>query len=537
MNKNLLSTILTLVIAVGACAQPIIKQQRTIGGSRDDLFTTMCLTRDGGFIEGGYSISGLSGEKTEDFKGGYDYWIVKLDKRGSIQWDKTIGGSQNDYLQVVLQSNDGGYLLGGYSWSPKFGDKSQDSRGAEDFWVVKLDSAGNKQWDKTIGGSLGDELTAMQQTSDGGYILGGFSSSSKSGEKTQDGKGLLDFWIVKIDAIGNIQWDKTIGGSDYDQLSRIQQTTDGGYILGGFSKSNISFDKTGNNRGGNTNDYWLVKTDASGNIQWDKTIGGKKDDVLTAMQQTVDGGYIIGGWSASNISGEKTQASRGGNDYWVVKTDASGNIQWDKTIGGNAGDNLNAMQQTGDGGYILAGFSGSENSGEKTEGSRGNYDYWVVKTNSTGTIEWDKTIGGSIEDFLVSIMEVKKNQYLLGGYSQSGISGEKTENSRGLNDYWTVLLTYKPESKSLKTTPVAKSLHAAAENMASVHVYPNPATNILHIKNTGKASFNLSDQSGKILLTKTITNNGSIDVSKLPTGVYFLVNTKTNQSQQVVINK
>jgi len=183
--------------------------------------------------------------------------------------------------------------------------------------VVKLDASGNIQWQNTIGGNIDDLLYSVQQTSDGGYILGGASGSGFSGDKTESSQGYFDYWVVKLYTTGNIQWQNTIGGGSLDHLNSIQQTSDGGYILGGVSISDISGDKTENSQG--ANDYWVVKLDASGNIQWQNIIGGNSGDYLTSIQQTTDGKYILGGYSESNISGDKTESSQGNFDYWVVK--------------------------------------------------------------------------------------------------------------------------------------------------------------------------------------------------------------------------
>jgi len=185
---------------------------------------------------------------------------------------------------------------------------------------------------------------------------------------------------VKTESFGNVQWQNTFGGTDADLLFSIQQAADGGYILGGFSRSNISGDKTENCLGGQFyGDYWMVKTDEQGNIEWQNTIGGSDDDMLYSIQQTADVGYILSGHSRSNISGDKTENCNGNMDYWIVKTDTAGNIQWQNTIGGNDWDELRSIKQTVDGGYILGGYSYSNISGDKTENSNGNDDYWIVK--------------------------------------------------------------------------------------------------------------------------------------------------------------
>ncbi|MBK9638708.1 MAG: hypothetical protein IPO63_13185 [Bacteroidetes bacterium] len=187
-----------------------------------------------------------------------------------------------------------------------------------------------------------DVLYSIQQTTDGGYILGGYSDSDVSGDKSENCNGDHDYWIVKVDSLGDIQWQNTIGGSLSDNLYSIQQTSDGGYILGGCSKSNISRDKTENCNG--FDDYWIVKVDSLGVIQWENTIGGSIIDYLYSIQQTTDGGYILGGYSGSNVSGDKTENCIGGYDYWIVKVDSQGVIQWQKTIGGDLGGMYCTMQ-------------------------------------------------------------------------------------------------------------------------------------------------------------------------------------------------
>jgi hypothetical protein len=233
-----------------------------------------------------------------------------------------------------------------------------------------------------------------------------------------------------------------LGGSSSDELYSLVQTTDGGFILGGYSYSNISGDKTENLIGGlNHADYWIVKTDSLGNIQWQNTIGGNHVDKLFSIVQTTGGGYLLGGYSYSNASGDKTENSFGSYDYWIVKTDSLGNIQWQNTIGGEAFDELYSIVQTIDGGYILGGMSNSNISGEKTENSNNEGDYWIIKTDSLGNIQWQNTIGGSDTEYLKVISQTSAGSYLLGGYSESNISGDKTENCIGWYDYWIVKIT------------------------------------------------------------------------------------------------
>ncbi|MEO8150101.1 MAG: hypothetical protein ABI723_20860, partial [Bacteroidia bacterium] len=444
--KKLITLIISFFVFSYSNAQVEIEWQKTIGGNNYDDIYSIKQTSDGGYILGGISESTISGDKTESCKGGFDYWIVKTDGIGNIQWQKTIGGDQWDLLISLRQTKDGGYILGGYSESDISGDKTENSKGGDDYWIVKTDSLGNIQWQNTIGGSNRDVLSSIEQTTDGGYILGGWSGSDISGDKTEYSSWLGDFWIVKIDSIGNIQWQNSIGGNNSDFLNCLHQTTDGGYILGGKSNSNISGDKTEDSRG--DYDYWIVKTESIGNIQWDKTIGGDTTDNLNSILQCSDGGYVLGGNSRSNISGDKTEnfvGTHGWTDYWIVKTDSAGNIQWQNTIGGNQSEDLSSLQQTTDGGYILGGTTNSNGGGDKTERSRGwKYaDYWIIKIDSTGVKLWDKTIGGSSTDYLYCLETCADGNYILGGYSWSNISGDKSENSKGIADYWIVKLTDK----------------------------------------------------------------------------------------------
>ncbi|HKR06808.1 MAG TPA: T9SS type A sorting domain-containing protein [Bacteroidia bacterium] len=418
-----------------------IEWQNTIGGSLNDWLYSVQQTTDGGYILGGHSGSNISGDKTENSIGGtsWDYWVIKTDASGNIQWQNTIGGNDIDILYSIQQTNDGGYILGGYSVSNISGDKTENSIGGADYWIVKTDASGNILWQNTIGGNGDDWLNCVKQTTDGGYILAGHSVSGSSGDKSEINMGGDDYWIVKTDASGNIQWENTIGGNISDAIYSIQQTADGGYILGGWSTSGISGDKTENSNGGA--DYWIVKTDASGNIQWQNTIGGLGLDALYSIEQTNDGGYILGGYSWSTISGDKTENCIGVDDYWIVKTDASGNIQWQNTIGGNQQDELYSIQQTSDGGYILGGLSSSNISGDKTENSNGGLDYWIVKTDSVGNTQWQNSIGGSDRDAFRSIQQTANGGYILCGWSRSNISGDKMESSIGFDDYWIVKLT------------------------------------------------------------------------------------------------
>jgi hypothetical protein len=360
----------------------------------------------------------------------------------SIEWQASFGGTGGNVLYSVQPTSDGGYILGGYSSSGVSGNKTSPSFGGGDFWLVKLDGSGNKQWEQAFGGTGEDCLYSVQPTSDGGYILGGSSTSGVSGNKTTPNFGGTDYWLVKVDGSGNKQWEKTFGGSDNESINSVQPTSDGGYILGGSSRSGVSGNKT--DAGFGIEDYWLVKVDGSGNKQWDRAFGGSDVDILTSVQPTSDGGYILGGSSASGVSGNKTTPSFGSGDYWLVKVDGSGNKQWDQSFGGSGDDELSSVQPTSDGGYILGGYSTSGVSGNKTDAGFGSSDYWLVKVDGSGNKQWEQVFGGSGDDLLYSVQPTSDGGYILGGYSTSGMSGNKTTPNFGAGDYWLVKLSPPP---------------------------------------------------------------------------------------------
>ena len=315
---------------------PTIQWQKSFGGLSFDSLKSLEQTSDGGYILGGYSSSTISGNKTSVRYGSDDYWIIKLDGNGNKIWERSFGGTDYESLQSIQQTSDGEYILGGYSSSGITGNKTSPNYGGEDYWIIKLDVNGNKVWEQSFGGTGGDKLSTLHQTSDGGYILGGWSSSIASGNKITPNYGSSDYWVIKLDSNGSKVWEQSFGGTSYDLLLDLQQTRDDGFILGGWSHSVSSGNKTSTNYG--SDDCWLIKLDANGNKVWERSFGGSFEDYLYGLQQTTDGGYILGAYSYSGISGNKTSLNYGGSDYWIIKLDGNGNKIWEKFFGGLDGD-------------------------------------------------------------------------------------------------------------------------------------------------------------------------------------------------------
>lgn len=388
--------------------------------SADNVLEKIIQTADLGYIVVGYKIQ---------YSGG-GYWnarITKLNSNLEIVWDRDLlDGTQ---LYDVQLTSDNGYLVGGVQkTSPYF---------TESYLIIKLNENGDEQWSRTIGGDRSDYLQSFEETSDGGYILGGYSQSLISGDKTEDSYGGYDYWVIKIDSTGSIEWQKTIGGAEDDRLKVISQTSDNGYILAGTSESDISGNKTEGSRGGE--DYWILKLDPYGSIEWQKSIGGSSNDDLADMKNTVDGGYILTGSSKSDISGEKSENTEGSYDYWVIKLNSTGDIEWQNTIGGSDEDISTSIIQTPENSYLVGGYSKSNISGKKTENSPGREDYWIIKLDVNGNIAWQSTLGGDKSDYLNSVTQNLDGSLLLGGSSYSEISGDKTvPGSHVVASYWVI---------------------------------------------------------------------------------------------------
>jgi len=512
--KKLLNLIFILVsLTVFSQTQNHINWEQTYGGSNYDELHSTLPTSDGGYLLGGYTRSN-DGDIQSGNHGGKDYWLVKINSTGTIEWEQTYGGSSSDYLLSTIPTSDGGYLLGGYTYSND-GDIQSGNHGDNDYWLVKINSTGTIEWEQTYGGSNDDKLSTTIPTSDGGYLLGGYTYSN-DGDIQSGNHGRYDYWLVKINSTGTIEWEQTYGGSDFDVLYSTISTSDGGFLLGGYTTSNDGDIQSGNHGG---YDYWVVKINSTGTIEWEQTYGGSNYDDLSSTISTSDGGYLLGGYTQSS-DGDIQSGNHGGYDYWVVKINSTGTIEWEQTYGGSNYDNLSSTTPTSDGGYLLGGLTHS-NDGDIQSGNHGNGDCWVVKINSTGTIEWEQTYGGSDFDVLYSTIPTSDGGYLLGGYTTSN-DGDIQSGNHGMYDFWVVKINGTEDVNELSN-----------EN---IKIYPNPVRDKLYV-NLENVEFNfnkilLFNSTGKLVFSSEGTELKSkiieIPTLKYNTGLYNL-NLYTNQ--------
>jgi len=432
-----------------------IEWEHNYGGSLRDWARSIRQTDDGGYIVAGYSES-IDGDVTAN-NGSWDFWILKLDELGELEWEKSYGGSDTDQASEIWQTTDGGYIVAGASTSSN-GDVSGNN-GGEDVWIIKLNATGDIEWDRNFGGSDNDRAETVQQTTDGGYIVAGYSDS-QSGDVANN-YGNFDYWMLKLDATGNLVWEKNYGGTGADFAYSVTETTDGGFALAGSSFS-VDTDVSSNN---GLYDYWIVKTDANGNIEWESNLGGEAEERAYHIAPASDGGYIIGGYTFS--VGIDVGNNNGGTDYWIVKIDANGNFQWENTFGGAATETAFGLQEAFDGGYILAGYALSSD-GDVSD-NYGNEDYWLVKLSVDGFLEWEKNFGGTDRDRAYALRQANDGGYIMVGYSES--DDLDVGGNNGGRDYWVVKLipienTLELGNDTLLCTGATLTLDATQPNAA-----------------------------------------------------------------------
>jgi len=478
----LLVLIFGFVISVYSQA-PEISWTQTFGGTEMDLINSVQQTTDGGYITTGFTKSFGAGD--------YDVYLIKTDASGAEQWSKTFGGTDWDKGRSVQQTTDDGYVIAGYTKS--FG------AGSYDVYLIKTDASGTEQWSKTYGGINGDEGSSVQQTTDGGYII--------SGRTFSFGAGQTDCYLIKTDSSGTELWSKTFGGDDDEWCRSVQQTLDGGYILtGNTGYAPLDFD------------IFVTKTDASGIEQWSQTFGGIAYDISYKVQQTSDGGYVICGYTSS--------FGAGAGDVYLIKTDTSGFEQWSETYGKTEWEAGYDVQQTSDGGYIIVGQTQSSGAGVE--------DVYLIKTDITGTELWSQTFGGIDEDIGRSIQQTSDGGYIIAGWTYSF----------GIGDADALLIKIDADLTGIgqENSNIFPSYHNLLKN------YPNPfnssttiSYSILEKSRVELSIFNNKGQKIKSLLNDYVSAgehsidwNGDDDNNKLVSSGVYLYKLMVNGKPEAV---
>lgn len=403
---------------------------KSLGGTNEDIAKSVITTRDGNLLVFGTTAS-INGDITDKFSEENDYWLTKLDANGNVIWTKTYGGTDDDVGQKVIELSDGNLAIVGYSKSSD-GDAS-NNEGFHDNWVLKLDGSGNILWEKSFGFAGHDHAYTLVETADGGLFMAGFLDVTASGglgnSRSTSRHGVGEFWCHKLDSDGNIEWRKYYGGSNNDRAYDAVQSSDGGFVVTGFSESN-DFDISSSL---GSYDYWVIKIDTSGNLIWEKSLGGSEIDQSRSIVSTRDNGYLVLGNSFST-DGNITN-NFGGSDFMITKLNAMGEIVWTKNYGGSNFDFGTSIRKSQNG-YLVSGYSQSTDN--HLESNNGNNDYWVFKINEAGNLIWQKSLGGSALDFAHDAIELINGNIVIVGETES--NDLDIPENKGLKDAFIVTL-------------------------------------------------------------------------------------------------
>ncbi|MDO5972243.1 hypothetical protein Q4Q35_20790 [Flavivirga aquimarina] len=387
---------------------------KTIGGTKNESAQSIIKTSDGGYLILGY-VQSADGDVLNKQNESFDYWLLKYDQNNALQWQKTYGGSDDDRGSDVIQTSDGGFAILGYSQSND-GDVTENN-GFNDFWISKLDSSGTISWEKSFGFSGADKGISIIQTNDNGYLLTGVldvsASNGEGNSKSLSSKRHAggDYWVIKLNALGENEWTRFFGGTFTDTPYDALQTEDNGYIIVGSSDSE-DVDIKGNK---GSYDFWVIKISDTGNLVWEKSFGGSETDEARAIVKSSDGNYIIVGDTRS--SNMDVSNNKGAADCWVIKISPVGELIWEKTFGGSSFDSSHAIIKTQDNGFIISGNSRSADSDISI--NQGQNDAWVFKIDANANIEWQKTVGGSDIDLAYDVIELSDETVIVVGESNS----------------------------------------------------------------------------------------------------------------------
>ncbi|WP_068944514.1 T9SS type A sorting domain-containing protein [Chryseobacterium timonianum] len=530
--KKLYLSIWTLSTISGVAAQEVL-WQKDIQSSTQDFLSQVTTTIDQQYLITGSSIQSRNGNLEAGSKqnNGYDFHLVKLNQQGEQTWEKYFSGNNHDYLSATVSTQDGGFLVAGTSYSDKGLDKKDDSKGGSDMWLIRINEFGDELWQKTLGTNSDEEAKAVIQTTDlGFFIAGNVQNSSK-------GYGSKDVWITRLDKEGKEISQLILGGKGLDEVEKMIPTKDGGALLGIYSRSSEVKDSgvrnpeskssTGSTATRNLisaaskqssnfgeGDYWIVKLDKNGKVEWEKNFGGKGDDHIRTLALTSNG-YIIGGESRSERSGNKTVGIEDGTDLWLISLNERGDEQWQKSYNFKNRDILMGMSvihsadNQSSKGILLGGYTQAEGRIQENDET-----FWILYLDSNGNEQWRKHVTGESRQKEERLSDLKLNRdgsIVLAGTSAKELGKEN----------WKIVKLGDKQVSDL----IAKY---------DIKIYPNPVSDYAYVEigfEFKEADIMLYDMSGRQLQSlKTKNRVAKIDTQALIQGAY-LVTIKTDANK------
>ncbi|BFO64701.1 T9SS type A sorting domain-containing protein [Chryseobacterium sp. KCF3-3] len=500
--KKLYMGALSLCTITGIFAQEVL-WQKDVKSSAQDFLSQITTTIDGQYLVSGSSIQSDKLQQNSKQNNGYDFHLIKLNQKGEQVFEKYFSGNNHDYLSSTVTTQEGGFLITGSSYSGKGLDKKEDSKGGSDIWLIRINEFGDELWQKTLGSSSDEEAKAVIQTTDLGFFVTG------SVQNSPKGYGSKDVLIIRLDKDGKVLSDQTLGGRGLDEVEKMIPTRDGGALLGIYSRSSISGTKKTENFG--EGDYWIVKLDKNGKVEWEKNFGGKDDDHLRTLALTSTG-FIIGGESRSERSGNKTVGLEEGTDLWLIALNERGDEQWQKSYNFKNRDILMGMSvlhsadDKSSKGILLGGYTQAEGRIQTDDET-----FWMLYLDQNGNEQWRKHIKGESKKKEERLSDLKLNRD--GSIILAGTSAEEL----GKENWKIVKLGDKQVDQLIEKY--------------DIKIYPNPVSDYTYVEigfDFRVADILLYDMSGRQLQSLTTKNRVTkVNTQALVQGAY-LVTIKTD---------
>ncbi len=517
--KKLCVSALTLCAVMNIFGQEVI-WQKDIKSSTQDFLSQVTTTIDRQYLITGSSIQSKKLSTETKQNNGYDFHLVKLNQQGEEVWEKFFAGKNHDFLSATVNTQEGGFLLAGTSYSGKGLDKKEDSKGGSDIWLIRINESGDELWQKTIGGASDEEARSVIQTTDLGFFVAG------NVQNAAKGYGSKDVLIIRLDKNGGIASQIIIGGKGLDEVEKMVPTKDGGALLGVYSRSNTGGSKKTENYG--EGDYWIIKLNKDGKVEWEKNYGGKGDDHVRTLALTSTG-YLIGGESRSERSGNKTAGLEEGTDLWLVSLDERGEEIWQKSYSFKNRDVLMGMSVITKSqeeraknkevttGILLGGYTQAEGRIETDDET-----FWMLYVDQNGNEQWRKHVKGESRKREERLSDIKLNRD--GSIILAGTSAEELG-----KENWKIVKLGDQQVDQL----IEKH---------DIKIYPNPVSDYAYVEigfDFKEADITLYDMGGRQLQSVNTKNKVTkINTQALVQGAYLItIKTDTNKTASAKLIK